>query len=206
MTEWLTRSLHFHHWWHTWKPSFIHGRNKDSFQGSQSQNSHPAQLFRYRSSHHYFQFSSVQVSHSVVSDSLWSHGLQHTRPPSLSPTPWVYSNSGSSSQWCHLTISSSVIPFSSHLQSLLASGSFPMSQFFTPGGQSIGVSASASVLPKNIQDWFFLGWTAWIFRQSKRLSRVFSNTTVQKYQLFSTQVYTPTLISIHDYWKKHSFD
>ena len=190
MTEWLTRSLHFHHWWHTWKPSFIHGRNKDSFQGSQSQNSHPAQLFRYRSSHHYFQFSSVQVSHSVVSDSLWSHGLQHTRPPSLSPTPWVYSNSGSSSQWCHLTISSSVIPFSSHLQSFPESGSFQMGQFFESGGQSIGVSASASVLTMNIQDWFLLRSTGWISLKFKGLSRVFSNTRVQKHQFFSAHIYT----------------
>ena len=111
-----------------------------------------------------------------MSDSLWSHGLQHTRPPSLSPTPWVYSNSGSSSQWCHLTISSSVIPFSSHLQSFPESGSFQMSQFFESGGQSIGVSASASVLTMNIQDWFLLRSTGWISLKFKGLSRVFSNT------------------------------
>ena len=151
-------------------------------------------------------FSSVQFSCSVMSDFLRPHGLQNARPPYPSPTPRAYSNSCSLAQWCHPTILSSVVSFSSCPQSFPASGSFPMSQFFTPGGQSIGVSASASVLPKNIQDWFFLGWTAWIFRQSKRLSRVFSNTTVQKYQLFSTQVYTPTLISIHDYWRNHSFD
>ena len=126
-------------------------------------------------------------SHSVVSDSLWSHGLQHARLPCPSPTPGACSNSCPSSQWCHPTISSSVIPFSSCLQSFPPSGSFPMSQFFPSGGQSIGVSASTSVLPMNIQDWS-LGWTGWISLQSKGLSRVFSNTTVQKHQFFSTQL------------------
>ena len=125
---------------------------------------------------------SVQFSHSVMSDSLRPHGLQHTRPPCPSPTPGAYSNSCPLSRWCHPTISSSVIPFSSHLQSFPASGSFPMSQFFTSGGQSIGVSASAWALPMNIQDWYPLGWTGWISLQSKGLSRVFSNTTVQKHQ------------------------
>ena len=120
-------------------------------------------------------------SRQVVSESLWPHGLQHTRFPCPSPTPGAYSNSCPSSQWCHPTISSSVIPFSLCPQSFPASGSFPMSQFFTSGGQRIGVSASASVLPMNIQDWFPLGWTVWIFLQSKGLSRVFSNTTVQKH-------------------------
>ena len=105
--------------------------------------------------------SSVQFSHSVVSDSLWPHGLQHTRLPCPSPTPRIYSNSCLLSWWCHPTISSSVVSFSSHLQSFPASGSFPMSQFFASGGQSIGVSASASVLPMNIQDWSPLGWTCW---------------------------------------------
>ena len=133
-------------------------------------------------------FSSVQFSHSVTSDSLWPHGLQHTRPPCPSPIPGIYSNSCSLSQWCHPTISSSVIPFSSCVQSFPASRSFQMSQFFTSGGQSIRVSASASVLPRNIQDWFPLGWTGWISLQSKGLSRVFSNTTVQKQQFFSTQL------------------
>ena len=133
------------------------------------------------------QFSSVQFSCSVVSDSLWSHGLQHARPPCPSPTPRVYSNSCPSSRWCHPAILSSVIPFSSHLQSFLA-GSFPMSWFFTSGGQSTGVSASTSVLPVNVQDWFPLGWTGWISLQSKGLSRVFSNTTVQKHWFFSTQL------------------
>ena len=134
------------------------------------------------------QFSSVQFSHSVVSHSLQPHGLQHTRPPCPSSTPGVYSNSCPLSWWCHPTISSSVIPFSSHLQSFPASGSFQMSQFFASGGQSTGVSASASVLPMNIQDWFPLGWTGWISLQSKGLSRVLSNTTVQNHRFFSTQL------------------
>ena len=128
---------------------------------------------------------SIQFSHSVMSDSLWPHGLQYTRPPCTSPTPRVYSNWYPLSQWYHPIISSSVVPFSSHLQSLPASGSFPMSQFFPSGGQSIG--ASASVLPMNIQDFFPLGWTGWISLQSKGLSRVFSNTTVWKHQFFGTQ-------------------
>ena len=117
-------------------------------------------------------FSSIQYSHSVVSDSLWLHGLQHARPPCPSSTPRVYSNSCPLGQWCHPTISSSAIPFSSHLQSFPASGSFQMSQFFASGGQNIGVSASASVLLMNIQDWSPLGWTNWISMQSKGLSRV----------------------------------
>ena len=131
---------------------------------------------------------SVQFSHSVMSDSLQPHGLQHARLPCPSPTPGAYSNSCSSSQWCHPTISSSVVLFSFHLQSIPASGSIPMCQFFASGGQSIGVSASAQVLPMNIQDWFLLGLTGWISLQSKGLSRVFSNTTVQKHQFFSTQL------------------
>ena len=122
----------------------------------------------------------VQFGCSVMWDSLQPHGLQHTRPPCPSPTPGVYSNSCPSSQWCHPTISSSVGPFSFHLQSFPASGSFQMSQFFVSGGQRIGVSASPSVLPMNIQDWFPLGWNGWISLQSKGFSRVFSNTTVQK--------------------------
>ena len=134
------------------------------------------------------QFSLVQFSHSVISDSLWPHELQHTRPPCPSPTPGVHSHSCPSSRWCHPTISSSVIPFSSCPQSLPASGAFPMSQLFAWGGQSIGVSASASFLPKNTQDWSPLGWTCWISLQSKSLSRVFSNTTVQKHQFFCTQL------------------
>ena len=132
--------------------------------------------------------SSVQFSHSVVSDSLRTHGLQYLRPPCPLPTPRVYSNSCPLSGWCYPTISSSFIPFFCHLQSFPASGSFQMSQFSTSGGQTIGVSASASVLPMNIQDWFPLGWTGWIPLQSKERSRVFSNTTVQKHQFFSTQL------------------
>ena len=131
---------------------------------------------------------SVQFSHSVKSNSLQSHGLQHARPPCPSLTPRVYSNSCPLSQWCHPTISSSVIPFSSCLQSFPASGSFPVSQFFALDGQSIGISVLASVLPMNIQDWFPLGWTGWISLQSKGLSRTFSNTTVQKHQFFNAQL------------------
>ena len=129
-----------------------------------------------------------QFSRSVVSDSFQSHGLQHAGLPCPSPTPWACSNSCSSSLWCHPTISSSVVPFSPCPQSFPASGSFQISQFFTSGGQNIGASASASVLLKNIQDWFPLGWTGWISLQSKGLSRVFSNATVQKHQFFSTQL------------------
>ena len=131
-------------------------------------------------------FRAVQFSHSVKSNSLRSYGLQHTRLHCPSSSPGVYSNSCPSSRWYHSTISSSVVPFSSYLQSFPASGSFQMSQFFTSGGQSNGVSASASVLPINIQDWFPLGWTGWIFLLFKGLSRVFSNTTVQKHQFFGT--------------------
>ena len=134
------------------------------------------------------QFSSVQFSLSVVSDSLRPHESQHARPPCPSPTPGVHTDSCPSSRWCHPAISSSVVPFSSCPQSLSASESFPMSQLFIWGGQSIGVSASASVLPKNTQDWSPLGWTDWISLQSKRLSRVFSNTAVQKHQFFSAQL------------------
>ena len=129
----------------------------------------------------------IQFSHSVMSDSLWPHEVQHTRLPYPSRTPGAFSNLCPSSWWCHPTISSSVIPFCSCLQSFPASGSFPKSQFFTSGGQSIGVSASVSVLPMNIQGWFPLGLTGWISLQSKGFSRVFSNTTVQKHHFFSTQ-------------------
>ena len=125
--------------------------------------------------------SSVQFSRSVVSDSLRPHEPQHTRPPCPSPTPRVHPNPCPSSRWCHPTISSSVVPFSSCPQSFPASGSFPMSQLFTSGGQSIGVSASTSVLAVNTQDWSPLEWTGWISLQSKGLPRVFSNTTVQKH-------------------------
>ena len=128
--------------------------------------------------------TSVQFSSLVMSDSLQPHELQHARPPCLSPTPGVYSNSCPSNWWCHPTISSSVVPFSSCPQSLPASGSFQMSMLFTSGDQSIGISASKSVLPMNTQDWSALGWTGWISLQFKGLSRVFSNTTVQKHQFF----------------------
>ena len=137
-------------------------------------------------------------SHSVMSNSLRPHGLQQARLPCSSQSPRVYSNSCTSSWWCHPTILSSVVPFSSCLQSFPASGSFPMSQFFTSsGGQSIGVSASTSVLPVNIQDWFPLGWTDWISLQSKGLSRVFSNTTVQKHQFFGAQPSSQSNSHIH---------
>ena len=144
------------------------------------------------------QFGSVQYSRSVVSDSLQPHESQHARPPCPSPTPRVYSNSCLSSRWCHPAISSSVVPLSSCPQSFPVSGSFPMSQLFSWGGQSTGVSASASVLPVNTQDWSPLGWTGWISLQFKGLSRVvFSNTTVQKHQFFSTQLSSQSNSHIH---------
>ena len=150
--------------------------------------------------------SSVQLSCSVVSNSFRPHKLQHARPPCPSPTPGVHPNSCPLSRWCHPTISSSVIS-SSRLQSVPGSGSFPISQLFAWGGQSTGVSASASVLPMNTQDWSPLGWTGWISLQSRGLSRVFSNTTVQKHQFFGAQLlHSPSLTSIHDHWKNHSLD
>ena len=155
------------------------------------------------------QCSSVQFSRSVVSDSLRPHELQHARPPCPSLTPGVHPNSCSSSRWCQPAISSSVVPFSSCPQSLPASESFPMSQLFAWGGQSIGVSAWTSVLPKNTQDWSPLEWTGWISLQSNGFSRVFSNTTVQKHQFFGTQLSSQlitTFASIHDHWKNHSLD
>ena len=133
-----------------------------------------------------FQFSSVQSL--VLTDSFWRHESQYARPPCPSPSPGVHSNSHPLSRWCHPAISSSVIPFSSCPQSLPASESFPMSQLFQSGGQSITVSALASVLPMNIQDWSPLGWTGWITLQSKGLSSVFSDSTVQKHQFFGAQV------------------
>ena len=129
---------------------------------------------------------SVQFSHLVMSDSLQPHGLQHARPPCLSPTPGAYSNLCPSCRWCHPTVSSSVVPFSSCPQSSPASGSFQMSQFIASGSQSIGVSAWTSVLPMNTQDWSPLGWTGWISLQSEGLSRVFSNTTVSKCSFLGT--------------------
>ena len=153
--------------------------------------------------------SSVQFNHSVVTESLWPHWLHHNKPPCPSPTPGAYSNTCPSSQWLHPTISSCVIPFSSCPQSFPASGSFVMIQFFTSGDQTIGISASAAVLPINIQDWFPLGWTVLISLQSKVLSRVFSNNTMKNHQFFSTQlsllsnchIHT-SITSIHD----HSLD
>ena len=138
---------------------------------------------------------------------LWSHEPQHTRQPCLSPTPGVHPHPCPLSQWCHPTISSSAVPFSSRSQSFPASGSFPMSQLFPSGGQSIGVSASTSVLPVNTQDWSPLGWADWISLQSKGLSRVFSNTTLQSINSPALSfLYSSTLTSIHDQWKNHSLD
>ena len=152
-------------------------------------------------------FSSVQFSGSVVSNSLRPHELQHTRPPCPSPTPGVYSNSCPLSRWCHPAISSSVVPFSSCPQALPPSESFPMSQLFTWGGQSTGVSALASFLPMNTQDWSPSEWTGCISLQSKGLSKVFSNTTIQKHQSSALSLlHSPTLTSIHDHWKNHSLD
>ena len=142
-------------------------------------------------------FSSVQFSRSVVSNSLRPHESQHARPPCPPPTPRVHSDSRPSSRWCHPAISSSVIPFSSCPQFLPVSESFPMSQLFAWGGQSIGVSASTSVLPMNTQDWSPLGWTGWISLQSKGLARVFSSTTVQKYQFFGAQLSSQSNSHIH---------
>ena len=144
-----------------------------------------------------YHMSSVQFSRSVMSDSLWPHESQHARPPCPSPAPGVHSDSHPSSQWCHPTISSSVVPFSSCPQSLPASESFPMSQLFAWGGQSTGVSALASFLPKKSQGWSPLGWTGWISLQSKELSRVFSNTTVPKHQFFSAQPSSQSNSHIH---------
>ena len=143
------------------------------------------------------QCSSVHFSHSVMFDSLLPHELQHTRLPCPSPTPRVHSNSCPSSWWCHPAISSYLVPFSSCPQLLPASGSFPMSQLFAWGGQSIGVSALASVIPMNTQDWPPLGWTGWTSMQSKGLSRVFSNTTVQKHQFFGAQLSSQSNSHIH---------
>ena len=152
--------------------------------------------------------SSFQFSRSVVSDSLRPHASQHARPPCPSPTPRVYSNSCPSSRWCHPAISSSVVPFSSFPQSLPASGSFPMSQLFTSGGQSNGVSALASVPPMNTQDWSSLGWTKVESPCSPRDSQESSPTPQFKSINFSVPsfLHSPTLTSIHDHWKNHSLD
>ena len=147
-------------------------------------------------------FSSVQFRRSVVSDSLRPHGLQHIRPPCPSPTPGVHSNSRPSRG--HPAISSSVVPFSSCLQSFRGSGSFQMSQFFASGGQSIGVSALASVLPMNIQDWSSLGWTGWISLKAKESSSIPQFKSINSSVL--SFVCNPALTPIHDYWKNHSLD
>ena len=153
------------------------------------------------------QFSSVQFSCSVVSDSLRPHELQHTRLPCPSPTPGSYTNSCLLSGWCHPTISSFVIPLFSCPQSFPASGSFPMSQLFVWGGQSIGVSASTSNLPMNTQDWSPLGWTGWISLQPKGLSRAYSTSHFKSINSSALGfLYSPTLSSIHDYWKNHRLD
>ena len=165
-------------------------------------------------------FSSVQFGHSVMSESLWSHGLQHAGPPCPSPTPRVYSSSCPLTQWCHPTTSSSVVPFSSCPQFFLTSGSFQMSRFFTSGGQSIGVSTSTSVLPMNTQDWSPLGW---IFLQSKGFSRVsfrldllavqgILKSLLQHHSSKASILWCSAFVmvqlstSIHDYWKNHSLD
>ena len=145
----------------------------------------------------YIHIYMVQFSHSVVSNPLQPHESQHSRLPCPSPTPGVYPNPCPSTRWCRPAISSSVVPFSSCPQSFPASRSFPMSQLFAWGGQSTGVSASASVLPMNTQDWSPLGWTGWISLQSKGLSRVFSNTTVQKHQFFSAKLSSQSNSHIH---------
>ena len=144
-----------------------------------------------------FQFSSVQFSCSVISNSLWPHKSQHARPPCPSPTPGVHSDSRPPSQWCHTANSSSVVPFSSCPQSLPASESFPMSQIFAWGGQSTAVSALASFLPKNTQHWSPSEWTGWTSLQSKGLSRVFSNTTVQNHPFFGAQLSSQSNSHIH---------
>ena len=152
-------------------------------------------------------YTSVEFSHSVVSDSLWPHESQQARPPCPSPTPGVHSNSWPSSRWCHPAISCSVIPFSPCPQSLPASESFPMSQLFAWGGQSTGVSALASFLPKNTQGWSPLDWTGWTSLQSKGLWRVFSNTIVQMHQFCSAQLSSQSNSHIHnDCWKNHNLD
>ena len=157
---------------------------------------HFSSFFPWRKKSGFLMFS-VQFSHSVMSNLLQPSGPQCTMPPYPSPTPRVYSNSCQLSRWCHSTISSSVVPFSSCLQFFPVSGSFQMSQLFSWSGQSIGVSALASILPMNTQDWSPLGWTGWISLQSKGLSRVFSNTTIQKHQFFSAQLSSQSNSHIH---------
>jgi len=152
-------------------------------------------------------FSSVQFSHSVMSDSLWPHELQHARPPCPSPTPGIHPNPCPSSRWCHPSISSSVFPFSSCPQSFPASGSFPMSQLFTSGGQSSRVSALTSVLPMNTQDWSPLGWTGWISLQPRDFQETSPTPQFKSINsLALSLLHSPTLTSIHDHRKNHSLD
>ena len=165
------------------------------------------QVFTYTTSLSSVQFNSVQFSASVMSDSLWLHELQHTRPPCPSPAPGVYPNPCPSSRWCRPTISSSIVPFSSCPQSFPAPGSFPMSQFSTSGGQTIGVSASTSVLPMNTQEWSPLGWTGWISLQSRYSQESSPTPQFKSINSFALSfLYSPTLTSIHDCWKNHSLD
>ena len=150
---------------------------------------------------------SSKFSHSVVSDSLWPPWIAAWQASLSITTPWVHPNSCPSSRWCRAAISSSVVPFSSCPQSLPALESFPMSQLFAWGGRRIGISALASALPNYSQNWSPIEWTGWISLQSKGLSKVFSNTTVQIHQFFGARfLHSPTLASIHDHWKNHSLD
>ena len=189
--QWV-QSLHNQEFLH---PSL---RSPPPMQNSLSLSQQSFNLREYPMPWFYHPFRSVQFSHSVMSDSLWPHESQHARPPCPPPTPGVHPNPCPLSWWCHPAISSSVVPFSSCPQSFWALGSFPMSQLFAWGGQNIGVSASASVLPINTQDSSPLGWTGWISLQSKGLSRVFSNTTVQKHQFFAHSAFFTVQLS-HPY-------
>ena len=184
-----------HHSAHTCSSSYVpYCSEQNYFKFSQSRNFRVIHFFLHVHPKHWV--SSVQFSCSVMSNSLQPHGLQHTRPPCSSPTPGVYSNSCPLGQWCHPTIPSSAVPFSFCFQSIPAPGSFPMSQFFSSGGQSIGVSASTAVLLMNTQDCSALGWTGWISLQSEGLSRIFSGNTVQKYQSSMLSfLYGPTVTS-----------
>ena len=190
-------------WRRAWQPSpvLLPRKSPGSLVGY-SPWCHKTRLIRHVIYKHKYKYKYNQISHSVVSNCLWPHGLQHARLPCPSPTPGAYSNSCPSSWWYHPTISSSVIPFSSHLQSFPESGSFLMSQFFAFGGQSTGALVSASALPMNTQDWFPLGLTGLIFLQSKGLSRVFSNNTIKKHQFFSAQLSLQSNYHIHTWLLK----
>ena len=179
---------------HLWSPNLWQRRQEYTIVASFHPQRHQTHFLPWED---FSPLTRFQFSLSAMSDPLQPHELQHTRPPCPLPTPRDHSNSCPLSRWCHPAISSSVIPFSSCPQSLLTSGSFSMSQLFAWGGQSTGVSASASVLLTNTQDWSPLGWTGWISLQSKGLSRVFSNTTVQKHQFFDTQLSSQFNSHIH---------